>query len=305
MARTGCISALLCTAVSLCAALPLLLGCDSLTRDIRPAPSGELPELSAAKPAKAPEPTKTESPAPSADLVVKNPWVHILAVDHGIREDQGGKGHFLAGRGHGKHNGIDFLAPLGTPLLAACNGTATSGLSPSFGKWVQLVCSVPEEFSAGKPLYASLFYAHLDQTSVPRGEWRAVLRGGEVGKVGKTGNSRQKDIVPHVHFEVIVHGSLSAARAEHHGGKDQTNTPAADTFLNELSRRCVEPNGLRSDAGELRRKRRVDPFVTLACLSNRMPQYRTPEAPLREFAKSWDNYYRASGFDVNHGRRAL
>lgn len=278
-------------------------GCDSITRPARPTPSDEIPELSAARKAEG-EPGSQESSG-GKPARIKKPWVHILPVDHGMRADRGGNGEFLAPRGHGQHNGVDLLAPIGTPLLAACGGKATSGLSPSFGRWVHLTCSVPEEFAGKRPLYASLFYAHLDSTPVRREGWATVERGQEVGKVGKSGNSRHEDIQPHVHFEVIVHDSLEAAQKERHFGRDQRNTRAADTFAHLLRRVCMWPNDFRSETGKVRRKRRLDPFVTLSCLSNEMPKFRPPEAPLDAFARSWQSHYRAKGFDVNQGRRAL
>lgn len=260
------------------------------------APLGDVPELSASKR----EESRQEAGPPAP---VKNPWVHILPVDHGVRADAGGNGNFLAPRGHGKHNGVDLLAPVGTPLLAACNGEATSGLSSSFGRWVQVVCPVPEEFSKGTPLFASLFYAHLDEAEVPRKEWVAIKRGATVGTVGKSGNARGSEIQPHVHFEVILHGSRRDAKEERHFGRNQRNTEAADTFARELDRVCVAPNKLRSDYGDWRRTRRLDPFVALACLSNRKPKLEPPPSPLQEYARSWSSHYRASGFDVNVGRR--
>ena len=47
----------------------------------------------------------------------------------------------MAPRTHGKHNGLDLLAPIGTALRSPCSGSAKSAVSRSFGKWVKVCVS--------------------------------------------------------------------------------------------------------------------------------------------------------------------
>ena len=77
---------------------------------------------------------------------------YVLGVDLGVRSDRGGKGFFLAPRAHGKHNGIDFLAALGTPVLAACDGKAKSDTRGGYGHVVQLVCKLPNQLGGDEGL---------------------------------------------------------------------------------------------------------------------------------------------------------
>src|SRR5690606_37182024 len=113
---------------------------------------------------------------------LKGPWAYVLPVDHGVRTDESGHGHFRAPRFHGEHNGLDLLAPLGTPVFASCSGMVTAGNSPSFGTWVRVVCPVPSSLLKGqqKP-HASIFYAHLDRAHVPREVWSRVRKGAKFG----------------------------------------------------------------------------------------------------------------------------
>jgi murein DD-endopeptidase MepM/ murein hydrolase activator NlpD len=228
-------------------------------------------------------------------------WSYLLPVDHGIRVDGGGKGHFLASRHHGKHNGLDILAPIGTPVRASCSGSARGGSWGSFGHWVQLVCKLPTSLTQGEVLYASLFHAHLQRMDVPHGDWVQVQAGQRLGTVGKTGNARAGSIMPHVHLEVIVHASEEAARAERHSGRDQSDTEAADHFFRHLAETCLGPRAFTSD-GDMRRTRRFDPFVVLACADADKPAFTLPAPPLRGAAQRWSATYHADAFDPDGER---
>ena len=232
-----------------------------------------------------------------------SPWAYVLPVDHGIRRDRGGKGFFLAPRAHGKHNGIDLLAPVGTPVLAACAGSARSGTTGGFGRWVQLVCPVPPGLAGQDRLFVSLFYAHLDTVAVPAGAWTAAARAQPLGTVGKTGNSRSPMISPHLHLELITHDTEASAMAETHSGRDQANNAGADRLFARLESSCMGAAGFTS-AGELRRARRADPFPVLTCLTREKPPFTLPAAPLDAAAVKWSEHYKASTFDVNVGRVA-
>jgi murein DD-endopeptidase MepM/ murein hydrolase activator NlpD len=248
----------------------------------------------------APEKDKRETPPPPA---LDEPWSYVMLVDHGVRSDDGGEGAFLAPRYHGLHNGLDLLAPLGTPVQAPCNGKARAGSSGSFGRFVQVVCKLPAELTRGRAAYASLFYSHLSRTSPSKRDFESVRRGQSVGAVGKTGNAAGSEIAPHLHLEIVVHDDEQAALDESHSGRDQTSSRAADVFAAALERECLQPNGFEIKSGTLARARRIDPFVVLVCLAPDKPAFSLPRAPLDAAAQRWSEHYRAKTFDVNVGRR--
>lgn len=100
------------------------------------------------------------------------------------------------------HQGIDLVAPLGTPVLAAEGGEVVYAYSKQvvgfrgYGK-VVVIRGISGRF---------FLYAHLDRVSVMSGQ--AVNEGDQVGTVGKTAfykNEPFSDIRssgPHLHFEV-------------------------------------------------------------------------------------------------------
>lgn len=294
---------------TLAAALPLLAACTSppsAPSGAKTAPSStDEPALArgvaARRPAPAPAP---EPPAPKKlPPEIASPWSYVLPVDHGVRSDDGGKGGFLAPRYHGKHNGLDLLAPLGTPVLSPCEGRARSGVSGSHGRWVQVVCALPAELSAGKSLHASIFFSHLSRVNTKAKDFERVRRGATVGAVGKSGNASGSDIAPHLHIEIIVHGDSEAAEAETHSGRSQAKSAGADLFLGELEKRCLAPNGFSARSSDLARARRIDPFVVLTCLAPDKPPLSAPRAPLAGAFEKWSQHYLAKAFDVDVGRR--
>lgn len=90
------------------------------------------------------------------------------------------------------HEGIDLLAPRGTPVVAAAPGRVTrAGAEREGGNVVWL-----REEEHGRRLY----YAHLERHAVEEGARVAV--GDTLGYVGTTGNARTTR--PHLHFGVYV-----------------------------------------------------------------------------------------------------
>ena len=89
------------------------------------------------------------------------------------------------------HEGIDFPAEAGTPILAAASGKVVySGFHPQYGKML--------EIDHGSGLVSR--YAHASHVGV--GEGDLVVRGQRIGAVGSTGRSTG----PHLHFEVRLFG---------------------------------------------------------------------------------------------------
>ena len=98
-------------------------------------------------------------------------------------------------------NAVDFLAPVGTPVIAAADGVVTyvedsfniGGPDYSYWKFSNFVVLMHPngEFSR---------YDHLDfQSSTVRVN-RKIKRGQHIGNVGLTGFT----FVPHLHFQVFV-----------------------------------------------------------------------------------------------------
>ena len=99
--------------------------------------------------------------------------------------------HFLDPRGGGRpHHAIDIMAPRGTPVLAAVDGSVRK-LHLSVPGGITLYQTDPRE----EWIY---YYAHLDAYAPGMAEGRKVKRGELIGFVGSTGNAQD----PHLHFGI-------------------------------------------------------------------------------------------------------
>jgi murein DD-endopeptidase MepM/ murein hydrolase activator NlpD len=99
------------------------------------------------------------------------------------------------------HHGVEFVNPVGTPVLAAAEGTVlyagddltqVFGLYPGF--YGNLVLLQHDLTGYDSPVYT--LYGHLSSIAVKTGE--QVSRGDVIGAVGLTGSA----IGSHLHFEV-------------------------------------------------------------------------------------------------------
>ena len=89
------------------------------------------------------------------------------------------------------HEGIDFPAERGTPIVAAASGKVIeAGVHPQYGKILAI--------DHGNGLVSR--YAHASEVFVSEGD--LVVRGQRVATVGSTGRSTG----PHLHFEVRLNG---------------------------------------------------------------------------------------------------
>jgi murein DD-endopeptidase MepM/ murein hydrolase activator NlpD len=90
------------------------------------------------------------------------------------------------------HEGIDFIADHGSPVVAAAGGVVIfSGFHPQYGYMVDI--------DHGNDLVTR--YAHHSKLMVREGD--LVQRGRKIGEVGSTGRSTG----PHLHFEVRFRGA--------------------------------------------------------------------------------------------------
>ncbi len=90
------------------------------------------------------------------------------------------------------HNGVDFIASVGTPVYATSNGKVVKVESHEKGYGLHIVIQHDDHF---KTLYAS-----LSRMDVKAGD--VVKRGDMIGAVGSSGTSSG----PHLHYEVIKDG---------------------------------------------------------------------------------------------------
>ena len=89
------------------------------------------------------------------------------------------------------HDGTDFPAPIGTPILATANGIVIkAGWGGDYGNMVEL----------RHPNGYITRYAHAQELSVQVGQ--AVKKSQVIGKSGSTGRSTG----PHLHYEVLRNG---------------------------------------------------------------------------------------------------
>jgi murein DD-endopeptidase MepM/ murein hydrolase activator NlpD len=90
------------------------------------------------------------------------------------------------------HAGLDFAAPVGTPILAAAGGVVSAAeYNPAYGNMVMI--------DHGNGLQT--LYAHASKLEVRAGE--IVRKGQQIANVGSTGRSTGS----HLHFEVHVNGA--------------------------------------------------------------------------------------------------
>lgn len=97
-------------------------------------------------------------------------------------------------RGHGMraHQGIDIMAPTGTPVRAVADGKIEKLFESRRGG-----LTVYERSADGGVVY---YYAHLDAYAPGLAEGQAVRAGQAIATVGSTGNADPG--APHLHFEV-------------------------------------------------------------------------------------------------------
>ncbi|MFT4151156.1 MAG: M23 family metallopeptidase [Paracoccaceae bacterium] len=125
------------------------------------------------------------------------------------------------------HKGVDWAAPVGTPVLAAFDGTIRSaGDGEGYGNLV--VIDHPNGLQSR--------YAHLSRFSEIAKAGARVKAGDVIGFVGTTGLSTG----PHLHFEVYQGGeAIDPLGAE--GGAVASGDAAVDTLVDQIVR--VESGG--------------------------------------------------------------
>jgi murein DD-endopeptidase MepM/ murein hydrolase activator NlpD len=109
-----------------------------------------------------------------------------------MRSGFGARNHPLLGY-YKMHTGVDWAAPLGTPIYASGNGTIEKvGWESGYGKYVRIRHSNGYETA----------YGHMTAFSRATQPGARVRQGQVIGYVGSTGLSTG----PHVHYEILVNG---------------------------------------------------------------------------------------------------
>ncbi len=141
----------------------------------------------------------------------------------------------------GVHLGVDFAAPIGTPVLAVANGVVIYSVDrcPTWG-WLGNSCGSPGTNGGGNQVYLivsvnnrsyAIRYIHL-QSGSPIRIGSVVNAGDIVGRVGSSGNSSG----PHLHIEVVYLGTSSVNHyAQNWNGDLSFGTGWYSTGMN---RRC-------------------------------------------------------------------
>ena len=227
------------------------------------------------------------------------PMSYLARKDFGLRSDNFGDGRFGAARGGGTrvHAGIDVLLPIGTPVLAPCDGSAQAGNeSGGFGLFVTVTCALPASLTDGSATVGEFLFGHLSS----QGRSGRVAKGQEVGRSGDSGNARGTN--PHIHTEFRITSGFAPSFSS---GRDVFDAvvPSEDLsvsgFVAKLQAKCFSPTGLRT-LGPVSRGALVDPFLVLACLSNDKPGLQKPT--FQNAFVPWAAQYKARTFNVNEGQ---
>ncbi|MCW5752944.1 MAG: M23 family metallopeptidase, partial [Alphaproteobacteria bacterium] len=93
-----------------------------------------------------------------------------------------------------QHKGVDFAAAVGTPIMAAGDGTVEmAGWNGAYGKYVRIRHN--SNYSTA--------YAHLSRFASDLRQGQRIRQGQTIGYVGTTGRSTG----PHLHYEVLINNS--------------------------------------------------------------------------------------------------
>lgn len=101
---------------------------------------------------------------------------------------------FNAPRGARTHNALDIMAPRGTPVVSADDGT---------------ILRVSQNRAGGLTVYTTdptrqivYYYAHMDRYAPGIAAGQRISRGDTLGFVGTTGNAPRD--IPHLHFQMML-----------------------------------------------------------------------------------------------------
>ena len=128
-----------------------------------------------------------------------------------------------------QHKGVDYGAPIGTPVRAVGDGAVEfAGWQNGYGNVIHIKHSNDLE----------TVYAHLSHIDVAKGE--KITQGETIGEVGMTGWATG----PHLHFEVKIDGEQKDPLLVAQNSQAAVLSPTARTRLAELSRNVTAQLGV-------------------------------------------------------------
>ncbi|MFC3321609.1 M23 family metallopeptidase [Mesorhizobium cantuariense] len=206
------------------------------------------------------------------------------------------------------HKGVDWAAPVGTPIAAAFDGEITfQGDGGGYGNLVKIAHANGRETR----------YAHMQKFAIASGVGTKVKAGDIIGYIGTTGLSTG----PHLHFELYQNGgaidplgTVTAAVA--------TNDPAVETLTDRIvhvesggSARAKNPLSSATGAGQFISKTWIRMMNTYRpelarTLSNAdllalRYDYTISREMVRNLAREGEAYLRARGHQITAGRLYL
>jgi murein DD-endopeptidase MepM/ murein hydrolase activator NlpD len=133
-----------------------------------------------------------EAPPSTADAIGMLAQRHLELPVRGIRPDAL-RDTFNDARAVGRrHDAIDIMAPRGTEVIAADDGTIAKLFTSKAGGLTIYQFDPTQTFS--------YYYAHLNGYAPGLAEHQSVRRGQVLGYVGSTGNASED--APHLHFAI-------------------------------------------------------------------------------------------------------
>ena len=132
-----------------------------------------------------------KAPARAGDIVVVPSGLAIPVS--GVRADQLIDTFTQSRAGGRPHDAMDIMAPDGTPVVAAAEGTVEKLFFSQGGGGITAYVRSPDR----RWMY---YYAHLQAYAPGLREGQRVGRGDPIGRVGSTGNANPEG--PHLHFAI-------------------------------------------------------------------------------------------------------
>ena len=129
--------------------------------------------------------------APAAPVLPSGGSLQIPVA--GVSRTQLADGFNLPRANGRTHQAIDIMAPRGTPILAAAEGTVEKLYFSNGGGGITVYVRSPDR----QWMY---YYAHLDRSAPGLTEGQQVRAGTPIGFVGSTGDANPD--APHLHFAV-------------------------------------------------------------------------------------------------------
>ncbi|MER9654776.1 M23 family metallopeptidase [Mesorhizobium sp. M0152] len=207
------------------------------------------------------------------------------------------------------HKGVDWAAPVGTPIAAAFDGEITfQGDGGGYGNLLKIAHANGRETR----------YAHMQKFAIASGVGTKVKAGDIVGYVGTTGLSTG----PHLHFELYQNGEAIDPLGTVTAAAVATNDTAVETLTERIvhvesggSARAKNPNSSATGAGQFITKTwirmmntyRPELARTLSTADLLALRYDATisREMVRNLAREGEAYLRARGHQITAGRLYL